>query len=170
MSLASQVRKGETRDREHAAETDGQERISVVSDTQLGTSAGHDAPDVPAPYARDAAVVVSELASDSLNGLATAEAVSRLTRYGSNQITAEKPPSAWAVALVQLRDPMNLMLVAVTVVSVLIGEVSTGVIVGLLIVLNVVLGSRQELKARASVDALSQMQVPQARVVRGGQL
>ena len=141
-----------------------------MSDTKLGTSAGHDAPDVPAPYARDAAVVVSELGSDPSNGLTTAEAASRLTRYGSNRITAEKPPSVWAVALQQLRDPMNLMLVAVTVVSFVIGEVSTGVIVGLLIVLNIVLGSRQELKARASVDALSQMQVPQARVVRGGQL
>ena len=72
---------------------------------------------MPAPYARDAAVVVSELGSDPSNGLTTAEAASRLTRYGPNQITAEKPPSVWAVALVQLRDPMNLMLVAVTVVS-----------------------------------------------------
>ena len=52
----------------------------------------------------------------------------------------------------------------------LIGEVSTGVIVALLIVLNVVLGSRQELKARASVDALAKLQVPQARVVRDGQV
>ncbi len=76
----------------------------------------------------------------------------------------------WAVALQQLRDPMNLMLVAVTVVSFLIGEVSTGIVVGLLIVLNVVLGSRQELKARASVDALSSLQVPQAKVVRDGSL
>jgi Ca2+-transporting ATPase len=75
-----------------------------------------------------------------------------------------------AVALQQLRDPMNIMLVAVTVVSFLIGEVSTGVIVALLIVLNVVLGARQELKARASVDALSKLQVPQAKVVRDGSL
>ena len=36
--------------------------------------------------------------------------------------------------------------------------------------LNVVLGARQELKARASVDALSKMQVPQAKVVRDGAL
>ena len=36
-----------------------------------------------------------------------------------------------AVALGQLRDPMNIMLVAVTLVSVLIGEVSTGLIGGL---------------------------------------
>ena len=63
---------------------------------------------------------------------------------------------------------MNIMLVAVVVVSLLIGEVSTGVIVGLLIVLNIGLGTRQELTARASVDALAKMQVPQARVVRDG--
>ena len=39
---------------------------------------------------------------------------------------------------------MNLMLVAVVVVSLLIGQVSTGVIVGLLILLNVALGTRWE--------------------------
>ena len=54
--------------------------------------------------------------------------------------------------------------------SFVIGEVSTGVIVGLLILLNVVLGSRQELKARASIDALANLQVPQAKVVRDGTL
>ena len=74
------------------------------------------------------------------------------------------------VALKQLRDPMNIMLIAVTAVSFAIGQVSTGVIVAALILLNVVLGSRQELKARASVDALSDLQVPQAKVVRGGGL
>ena len=74
----------------------------------------------------------------------------------------------WAVALEQLRDPMNIMLVAVTAVSFVIGEVSTGVIVALLILLNVVLGARQELSARASIDALSNLQVPQAKVVRDG--
>jgi uncharacterized membrane protein len=51
----------------------------------------------------------------------------------------------WAVAAQQLRDPMNIMLVAVVVVSILIGQVSTGVIVALLILLNLGLGTRQEL-------------------------
>src|SRR4029078_1937263 len=74
----------------------------------------------------------------------------------------------WEVALAQLRAPMNIMLIAVTIVSVGIGQVSTGIIVALLILLNVVLGSRQELKARARIDALGSMQVPHARVVRDG--
>ena len=94
----------------------------------------------------------------------------RQSTYGLNEIAAEKPPSVVAVALGQLRDPMNIMLVAVTLVSILIGEVSTGIIVALLIALNIVLGSRQELKARASVDALAKLQVPQARAVRDGQV
>jgi Ca2+-transporting ATPase len=76
----------------------------------------------------------------------------------------------WAVALGQFRNPMNIMLVAVVVVSFAIGETATGIVVALLILLNVVLGSRQELKARASVTALSSLQVPQAKVVRDGTL
>ncbi|MGA9159278.1 MAG: cation-transporting P-type ATPase [Actinomycetota bacterium] len=123
-----------------------------------------------ARYAREASDVVASMGSDETTGLSRAEVATRLSTYGQNQITGEKPPSVWAVALQQLRDPMNLMLIAVTVVSFLIGEVSTGIIVGLLIGLNVVLGSRQELKARASVDALAKMQVPQAKVVRDGEL
>ena len=93
-----------------------------------------------------------------------------MSRYGPNRIAREKPPSAWAVAVQQLRDPMNIMLVVVVAASILLGEASTAIIVGLLVLLNVVLGARQELKARASVDALAKMQVPEARVVRNGTL
>jgi len=117
-------------------------------------------------YSLEATAVLAAFDSDDVSGLSSAEAAARLTRYGPNQITSEKPPSAWAIALQQLRDPMNIMLVAVAVVSLAIGEVSTAILVALLVVLNVVLGTRQELQAQASVDALSKMQVPQTRVVR----
>ena len=46
-------------------------------------------------------------------------------------------PSLWVIAAMQVRDPMNIMLVAVVVISLLIGELSTGIIVALLILLNV---------------------------------
>ena len=141
-----------------------------MTNSKTDTSEPGPEPDSARPYARDAADVAAELGSDPSSGLTSGEATARLARYGSNQITGEKPPSVLTVALTQLRDPMNIMLVAVTAVSFAIGQISTGVIVGLLILLNVVLGSRQELKARASVDALSNLQVPQAKVVRGGSL
>ena len=124
--------------------------------------------DVTPPYASAADEVVASAGSNAVSGLARAEVASRLSSYGPNEIAAERPPSIWAIAALQMRDPMNIMLVAVVVVSLLIGEVSTGLIVGLLILLNVGLSTRQELTARASVDALAKMQIPQARVVRDG--
>jgi P-type Ca2+ transporter type 2C len=120
------------------------------------------------PYLRPTADVVRDLHTDVTSGLSAQEAAERLATHGPNQITAEKPPSAVAVALTQLRDPMNIMLVAVTVVSLLIGQVSTALLVAVLVLLNVALGTRQELKARASVDALAKLQVPQSRILRGG--
>jgi P-type Ca2+ transporter type 2C len=120
------------------------------------------------PYLQPTAEVAHDLHADVTSGLSAQEAAARLASHGPNQITAEKPPSAVAVALTQLRDPMNIMLVAVTVVSLLIGQVSTALLVAVLVLLNVALGTRQELKARASVDALAKLQVPQSRVLRGG--
>src|SRR5262245_37000695 len=122
------------------------------------------------PYARPADDVVTAQGSDVDRGLTADEAARRLATEGPNAIAAEKPPSAAAVALAQLRNSMNIMLLAVTIVSFAIGEISTGIIVALLILLNVVLGARQELTARASVDALSKLQVPQAKVLRDGEV
>ena len=62
------------------------------------------------------------------------------------------------------------MLIAVAAVSAAIGQGSTAVIVGFLVVVNVVIGTRQEMLARKSVDALATMQEPQSRVRRDGTL
>ncbi|HWO52382.1 MAG TPA: cation-transporting P-type ATPase, partial [Ornithinibacter sp.] len=103
------------------------------------------APSTPAegapPFASTVDAVLTAAGSDAGSGLSSTEADARLASHGPNAITAEKPPSPWAVAAALLRDPMNLMLVAVVVVSLLIGEVSTGVLVGLLVVLNIALGT-----------------------------
>ena len=119
-------------------------------------------------FALEADEVIRRAGSDVGAGLTSAEAACRLESVGPNEIASEKALSAWAIAALQFRDPMNIMLVAVVVVSLLIGEFSTGIIVALLVALNLALGTRQELTARASVDALAKMQVPQARVVRDG--
>jgi Ca2+-transporting ATPase len=122
----------------------------------------------PSWHALAAEQVVAAMGSDSVEGLSAGEASRRLAQHGSNEIAREQPPSVWRIALGQLRDPMNIMLIAVTVVSLLISQFSTAVIVAFLILLNLILGTRQELKARASVDALAKMQVPESRVVRDG--
>ncbi|MGL4255370.1 MAG: cation-translocating P-type ATPase [Microbacterium sp.] len=131
----------------------------------------HSAPSKdPLWYTQDADDVVAALGTDRERGLTQAEAAKRLAEHGPNAIAAEKPPSVWQVSLSQLADPMNVMLVIVAIISLLIGQVSVGIVVGALVILNVFLGASQELKAKASVDALSKMQIPQARVFRDGSL
>ncbi len=103
-------------------------------------------------------------------GLTTVEVEARLTEYGPNSIPKEQPPSTWKIALKVVRDPMNLMLIVVTVLSFLIGQTSTALLIGFLVLLNVWMATSQALKARASVDALDELQVPSARVIRDGRV
>jgi P-type Ca2+ transporter type 2C len=111
---------------------------------------------------------VLERLGSSVDGLSSAEGSRRLAELGPNELARPEEPSMLKLALVQLRDPMNLMLLVVLVVSLVIGQTSTAAVVGFLVLLNVVMGANQELKAQASVDALADLQVPQATVVRGG--
>ena len=106
------------------------------------------------------------LEADPTTGLTTKEASSRLQAFGPNELTAEPPPSKLEIAKNQIVDPMNLMLIGVAVVSIIIGEFGTGVLVATLVLLNVSLGARQELKAREAIDALAQLQVPKVRVLK----
>jgi P-type Ca2+ transporter type 2C len=103
-------------------------------------------------------------------GLAPDVVDQRLAQYGPNALPTEPPPSRWEVARGQLSNPMNIMLLIVAVASFAIGQIATGVVVAGLVTFNVVMGSNQELKARASVEALVQLQVPHARVRRAGRV
>ena len=119
-------------------------------------------------FTQDADAAVRALDSDREHGLTSAAAAERLARYGANTIAAEPQPSAWKIALRQVADPMNLMLVAVSVLGVFIDQPGLTVLLGALVTLNVWIGTKQELKAKASVNALADMQIPQARVIRDG--
>ena len=121
-------------------------------------------------YAISGQEVVARLGTDADLGLTSSEVVRRQETYGVNAIASEPAPSVAAIAIKQLRDPMNLMLVGVSVVSFFINQTPVGILVGVLVFLNVVLGTRQEQKARAAVDALARLQTPRVRVTRDGTL
>lgn len=113
---------------------------------------------------------LAELGSNDQTGLSDATVKQRQQQYGPNEIVAEPPVSPIMIIGMQLRDAMNLMLIAVSVISLFIGQEPVGIMVGLLVILNVTLATRQEMKARASVNALAKLQIPLARVVRDGTL
>src|SRR3954452_7804907 len=121
-------------------------------------------------YAMPAGAAASRLGVRPDRGLDADEVARRLDQYGPNELPTEPPPSRWAVARGQLVNPMNIMLLIVGADSLAIGEVPTSIVVLGLVTFNVVMGSNQELTARASVDALAQLQVPRARAWRSGQV
>src|SRR5215475_8860458 len=121
-------------------------------------------------YALSAEAVAGQLGVDPGHGLDAGEVEERLAQYGPNELPTEPPPSMWAVARGQLVNPMNIMLLLVVGASFAIVQIATALVVLGLVVFNVVMGSLQELKARASVDALAKLQVPHARVRRSGQV
>jgi P-type Ca2+ transporter type 2C len=119
-------------------------------------------------YTTSAEAAAERLGVSPEHGLDAAEVTRRLAEYGPNELASEPPPSRWEVARGQLSNPMNIMLLIVCVASFAIGQVATALVVLGLVTFNVVMGSSQELKARASVEALAQLQVPRARVRRSG--
>ncbi|WP_394553205.1 cation-translocating P-type ATPase [Agromyces sp. MMS24-JH15] len=136
--------------------------------------AQHQQATTPAPSAEWWAMTpddaVANARSDAADGLTSDEVARRLAESGPNALVSAPPPSVWKIALAQILELMTLMLIAVTFISLLIGQVTTAIIVAVLVLFNVVTGTRQEVKARRSVDALAKLQIPKARVVRNRQL
>jgi len=133
------------------------------------TTTQHPGGDV-AWYALSAQDVTAQLGVHADEGLTAAEVERRLAQYGPNELPTEPPPSVWVVARGQLVNPMNIMLLMVCGASFAIVQIATALVVLGLVLFNVVMGTNQELKARASVDALAKLQVPHARVRRSGEI
>ena len=117
-------------------------------------------------YALSANKTVDALNTDPEHGLSPDDVQRRVAEYGANVIATEPPPTMWQMAKGQLANPMNIMLLIVSIASFVIGQFATGAVVGGLVLLNVIMGTNQERKAMASVEALAELQVPTARVRR----
>ncbi|SEE88138.1 cation-translocating P-type ATPase [Jiangella alba] len=104
-------------------------------------------------------------------GLTTADVTERRAKYGPNRLAQAAKEPGWKAFLRQYRDLMQLVLVGAAVVSIVaLQDVSTGLVVLALTVINAVMGLHQEGKAAQSVAALSKMLIMTAHVRRDGQV
>src|SRR6187397_1452410 len=69
------------------------------------------------PHRRHADDVLADLRTDLRHGLADAEVVSRLGRYGRNELSAEKATPAWVRFLAQFQDVLVILLLIATAIS-----------------------------------------------------
>ncbi|MFE0256683.1 cation-translocating P-type ATPase [Streptomyces sp. NPDC059010] len=119
-------------------------------------------------YTRPPDAVAKALGVDPAVGLTGAQAAERLRRDGPNALPEEQPPPKWRRLLDQYRSYMQIILVAAAIVSLLIQEWATAVLLLVLTVINAVIGVRQEGKAESAMNALKSMMKATARVRRDG--
>src|SRR3954452_25313471 len=110
----------------------------------------------------------TRLGVDPTSGLTPEEAARRLAEHGPNALPAEAAVPGWRRFLDQYRTYMQLILLGAAVVSLVVQEWSTAVLLVAITMLNAVVGLRQEGKAESAMNALRQMVEASARVRRGG--
>ncbi|MEW2082839.1 HAD-IC family P-type ATPase [Streptomyces sp. NPDC005283] len=119
-------------------------------------------------YTRAPEEVVAAFGVDPAVGLSAARAAELLTTHGPNSLPEEKRTPAWRRFFKQYRSYMQIVLVAAAVVSLLIEEWTTAILLIVLTLLNAVVGLRQEGKAESAMNALQSMMKATARVRRDG--
>jgi len=121
--------------------------------------------------------VARTLGTDLARGLRTDEAARRRARDGPNTLRATPRPRLWTRALAQIADPLVLLLLVAAAIATGVwaldgrhGWPIDAVVIGLVVVLNAVLGLLQEAKADHAVAALARMTAVTSSVLRDGRI
>lgn len=87
---------------------------------------------------------------------------------GKNVIITEKPQGALKIFIKQFCDLLVLILIVAAIISALSGGVENTIVILIVICMNAVLGTVQEVKARKSLEGLKRLSSPKAKVIRDG--
>jgi hypothetical protein len=107
-------------------------------------------------------LVVSELQTDTEDGLTTAEATRRLEQHGRNALGDGGGVSRIKILIRQVANAMTLVLILAMAVSSGIHSWIKGGVVAAVIAINVAVGFYQEMKTEKTMDSLRQLSSPTA--------
>jgi P-type Ca2+ transporter type 2C len=119
-------------------------------------------------YALTPQEAFTRLDSDETRGLTAAEAAARLEAHGPNELVERGVKSAWQILIEQFKGIMIVILILAAVISAALGEFVDAIVVLIIVVLNALLGFRQEYQAEQAMAALKKLSVPTVRVRRDG--
>jgi Ca2+-transporting ATPase len=114
------------------------------------------------------AEILTELQSDRERGLDKSEAQRRLQEHGPNELVDKGVKNPLLILWDQLKGIMVVMLIIAAVISLLLHETTDAITIGIIVVLNAILGFVQEYKAEQAMASLKKMAVPHVRVRREG--
>ena len=103
-------------------------------------------------------------------GLEGSQAAKRLQEYGPNELQEGGKKTTLRIFLEQFADFLVIILILAAVISAIVGDVESTVVILAVITMNAILGTVQTVKAQASLDSLKQMSAPTAKVLRDGKI
>ncbi|SNR53905.1 cation-translocating P-type ATPase [Lutibacter flavus] len=103
-----------------------------------------------------------------IRGLTTAEAKKKLKIFGRNELPTVKPKSVWYIALEVVKEPMFLLLITSSMLYIILGDHTEGVILLITILIIISITFYQYQKTEKALDALKKLASPRALVIRDG--
>ncbi|AWV05533.1 ATPase (plasmid) [Burkholderia sp. JP2-270] len=120
-------------------------------------------------HTQSAEEVARHLASDPASGIGSYEALGRLEQYGPNEIVEAKQRPLVAMVAAQFQDFMILVLVAVAILSGILGDFKDSLVIVAIVILNAAIGFIQDFRAERAMAELKQLAALDATVLRDGQ-
>ncbi len=121
-------------------------------------------------FSKSSEEVLKEFQTNSITGLTSKEVEEKKKQFGLNKFATKKPRTKIQMFFSQLQDILIYILIAAAILSAVVGEVSDTIIIGVVILINAIVGMVQEAKAEKALDALKQLSTPKAIVKRDGEL
>ena len=111
--------------------------------------------------------IYSEINS-SKTGLTDHESSKRLDKYGKNKLAKKKEFTALKIFISQFKSFLVALLTLAVIVSYYLGEIVDAYVIGVIIILNAILGFVQEYKAERAIESLKKLSTTNAKVLRDG--
>lgn len=103
------------------------------------------------------------------NPLSEEQIAANQEKYGANEIAEGKKKSAVRIFFEQFKDFLVIILIFAAVISGILRDFESSIVILVVITINAVLGTVQTIKAEQSLDSLKKMSAPEAKVLRNGQ-
>lgn len=120
-------------------------------------------------YQLNAEETSKELKTSLENGINKEQAEERLQKYGPNELIRKEGPSFIEMFISQFKDFLILILIAASILSIIVGEVTDSIVIIAIVIINSALGVFQEYRASKAMEALKKMTAPHAKVIRNGE-
>ena len=121
------------------------------------------------PYQMKKEDVLKMLGTDE-NGLTQNQAKENQKKYGKNELAEGKKKNPFILFLEQYKDFLVIILIIAAIISGVLGDIESAIVIFVVVTINAILGTVQHIKAEQSLDSLKEMSAPTAKVIRDGEI